>query len=187
MNERQPLFETKVLTEIIVLAALSGVLYTIRPYTLPFGGSVTLASMVPVMWLSLRRGIYAGLVAGAIFGILALFIDVLFVGAANIIVSPVQVILEYPIAFGVLGLTGMFHKKSMLFVISGAGAAVFIKFLIHYFVGVFVWYYVYEFPIEYGRYLWPAVYNGSFLTVEFVISAVVLAGLVKTGTLEYGL
>jgi thiamine transporter len=187
MNERKPLFETKVLTEIIVLAALSGVLYTIRPYTLPFGGSVTLASMVPVMWLSLRRGVYAGLMAGAIFGVLALFIDILFLGAGNIIVTPIQVILEYPIAFGVLGVTGVFRRKSMFFVILGAGVAVFIKFLIHYVVGVFVWYYVYEFPIEYGRYLWPAVYNGSFLAIEFIISAVVLAGLVKTGTLEYGL
>jgi len=187
MNQRKPLFETKVLTEIIVLAALSAVLYTIRPYTLPFGGSITLGSMVPVMWLSLRRGVYAGLVAGAIFGVLALFIDVLFLGAANIIVTPAQVVLEYPIAFGLLGLTGVFHRKSLFFMLLGAGIAVFLKFLMHYIAGVFVWYYVYQFPVEYGQYVWPAVYNGSFLSVEFIISAVLLTALAKTGTLEYGL
>lgn len=187
MSQKPTIFKTRVLTEIAVLAALSGVLYTIRPYTLPFGGSVTLGSMVPVMWLSLRRGVSAGFVAGVIFGILALFIDVLFLGAAAIIATPPQVILEYPVAFGVIGLTGMFHKKSVTFAILGAGIAVFVKFLIHYLVGVYVWYYVYEFPVEYGRYVWPAIYNGSFLIVEFIISAVLLSILIRRHTLEYAL
>jgi len=181
-------FQTKVLTEIIVFAALSAVLYVIRPFTLPYGGSVTIGSMVPVMWLSLRRGLRAGLVAGAIFGLLALLIDVMLVGAANIIVSPLQVFLEYPIAFGVLGFAGISHnKKTVGFALAGVALSVLVKFLIHYLVGVFIWAYVYEFPPEWGQYLWPAVYNGSFLLVEFLISATLISILVKKGTLEYAL
>lgn len=185
MNKSESSSNTKILVEITVFAALSAVLYAVRPFTLPFGGSITLGSMVPVMWLSLRRGIRVGLIAGAIFGVLALFEDIILLGAANIIATPLQAILEYPIAFGVIGLTGMFHKKSAVFAVTGAGLAVFIRFWIHYFVGVFVWESIYGFPPEYGLWLWPAVYNGSFLSVEFVVSAILLFALVKKGTLEY--
>ncbi len=180
-------FQTRILAEIIVFAALSAVLYIIRPFTLPFGGSITLGSMVPVVWLSLRRGVYVGFVAGVIFGLLALFIDVMLLGAANIIVSPPQVILEYPIAFGALGIAGMFHKKTVAYAITGLGASVLIKFVMHYIAGVIFWFYIYEFPPEWGRYGWPAVYNGSFLLVEFIVSAVLIAVLVKKGTLKYAL
>ncbi|MBS7616925.1 energy-coupled thiamine transporter ThiT [Candidatus Bathyarchaeota archaeon] len=187
MKEKGNKFETKVLTEIVVFAALSAVLYAIRPYTLPYGGSITLGSMVPVMWLSLRRGVYVGVVAGVLFGIIALFIDVMFLGVASIIASPVQVILEYPIAFGVLGIAGVFHKKTVGYAEAGVALSIFLKFMIHYLVGAFIWVYVYAFPPEWGQFLWPAIYNGSFLLIEYIISAVLMAILVKRGTLEYAL
>lgn len=187
MSKGTSFFETKVLTEIAVFAALSGVLYTIRPWTNPFGGSITLGSMVPVMWLSLRRGVYAGFVAGVIYGLLALLIDVTFLGPAAVIASAPQAIIEYPVAFGMIGLTGMFRKKRVFSAVSGAGIAVFIRFLIHYTVGVLVWWYIYPFPVEYGRYLWPLVYNGSFLLPEYIISVVILSIVVKRRLLDYGL
>jgi thiamine transporter len=186
MSKKTSLFETKVYTEIAVFAALSGVLYAIRPWTNPFGGSITLGSMVPVMWVSLRRGVLAGSVAGIIYGLLALLIDVALLGSAAVIASVPQAIMEYPVAFGVIGLTGMFHKKSVFSAISGAGIAVFIRFLIHYFMGVLVWWYIYTFP-EFGRYIYPLVYNGSFLLPEYIISAVILSILIKRGLLNYGL
>jgi len=185
MNQSENSSKTKIIVEIAVFSALSAVLYAVRPFTLPFGGSITLGSMVPVMWLSLRRGIRVGLIVGTIFGVLALFEDMVLLGAANIIATPLQAILEYPIAFGVIGLAGMFHEKSAVFAVTGAGLAVFIRFWIHYFVGVFVWANIYAFPAEYGLWLWPAVYNGSFLSAEFVVSAILLFALVKKGTLEY--
>ena len=94
---------TKILAEIGVFSALGAVLYSIRPYTLPYGGSITLGSMVPIMYMSMRRGIRVGLIVGAVVGALALPIDVITLGASSIIVSPQQVFLEYPIAFGLIG------------------------------------------------------------------------------------
>ena len=178
---------TKILAEIGVFSALGAVLYSIRPYTLPYGGSITLGSMVPIMYMSMRRGIRVGLIVGAVVGALALPIDVITLGASSIIVSPQQVFLEYPIAFGLIGLTGMFHRKTVTFAIAGAAISVFARFLVHYFVGVYVWYYVYAFPPGYGQYVWPAVYNGSFLVGEFIICAVLLTVLVKRGALDYAL
>ncbi len=181
------IFQTKILAEIIVFSSLSAVLYTLRPFTLPYGGAVTLGSMVPTMWLSLRRGVGVGVIAGAVFGILALFVDVLLLGASAVIATPLQAVLEYPVAFGLIGLTGMFRKKTVSSALAGATLCVFFRFLVHYFVGVFVWYYVYAFPEGYGQWIWPAVYNGSFLIAEFIVNAILLAILVKRGTIDYRL
>ena len=169
----------------IVFSALSAALYIIRPFSMPYGGAVTLGSMVPVMWLSMRRGVYAGIIAGTLFGIMALIIDMVLLPYSPI-ATPIQAVLEYPVAFGVLGLAGFFHKKTIAFAIAGVAISVFIKFLVHYFVGVFIWYYIYEFP-AFGQYVYPAVYNGLFLVPEFIISAILIVLLVKRGTLEYGL
>jgi len=108
MNQK-PL-ETKILAEIIVFVALSGVLYSIRPFSLPYGGSITLGSMVPVMWLSLRRGAKIGVFAGAVFGLIALPIDVLLLPYSPI-ANPFQVVLDYPLPFAMLGLVGLFKTK----------------------------------------------------------------------------
>jgi thiamine transporter len=109
MNQKP--FETKILAEVIVFVALSGVLYSIRPFSLPYGGSVTLGSMVPIMWLSLRRGPKIGIFAGAVFGLLALPIDVLLLPNSPI-ANPAQVFLDYPLAFSMIGLVGLFAGKS---------------------------------------------------------------------------
>jgi thiamine transporter len=106
----QKLFETKVLAETIVVVALSGVLYSFRPFSMPFGGSVTLGSMVPVMWLALRRGAKIGIFAGAVFGLLALPLDILMLPYSPI-ANPAQIFLDYPLAFAALGLTGFFRRK----------------------------------------------------------------------------
>ena len=182
------MFQTKILAEIAVFSALSAVLYALRPFSLPYGGAVTLGSMVPTMWLSIRRGIRVGLITGAIFGAIALLVDVLSLGASAVVATPVQAVFEYPVAFGLIGLSGMltsvFHNKTVRLALVGAGIAVFLRFLVHYFAGVFVWYYVYAFP-AYGRWIFPAVYNGGFLIVEYIISAIVLTILIKRGTLDY--
>jgi thiamine transporter len=150
--------------------------------------------MVPVMWLSMRRGIRVGFIGGVIFGLIALLVDALLVGASNVIVNPIQAALEYPLASGLLGLTGVFasvfHKKTVRLAVAGAALSVFLKFLVHYFAGVYVWWYVYAFPGVWGpyvRYVYPAVYNGSFLLVEFSVSCVILSILIRRGTLNYRL
>ena len=184
MSKNKTYFDAKILAEIIVFAALSAVLYIIRPFTLPYGGSVTLGSMVPVMWLSLRRSVRAGLVAGVIFGLLALLIDLMLLPYSPI-TNPVQVVLEYPIAFAMLGLAGLFHKQSSALATIGVGISVLVKFILHFIAGLVFW--TYTFPEGWNPVVWSAVYNGSFLLPEFIISAILIYLLVKKGTLEYGL
>ncbi|NIO37683.1 energy-coupled thiamine transporter ThiT [Candidatus Bathyarchaeota archaeon] len=184
MNQDKLGFEAKILAEIIVFAALSAVLYTIRPFSLPYGGAVTIGSMVPVLWLSLRRGYRVGFAAGAIFGLLALLIDVMLLPYSPI-TNPLQVVVEYPIGFGVLGLAGLFRRRSVALSIIGVGVSVLTKFLLHFGAGIVFW--AYTVPQDWNPVAWSAVYNGSFLIPEFVISAIIVYILVKRRTLEYAL
>jgi len=211
---------TKVLAEIAIFAALSAGLYAIRPFSLPYGGSITAGSMIPIFWLSLRRGIKVGMFAGAIFGAVALPIDVLLLPYSPI-ANPVQVFVEYPLAFGVLGLAGLFRnppsavrdihaqidelKKKLkseaenltqlsrrvavleneilsVRALAGAGIGIIVRFFMHFLAGIAFWYFTV--PEGWNVVAWSAVYNGSFLIGEFVISAFLIYLLVRKGTLK---
>ena len=59
--------------------------------------------MVPIIWLALRRGPKVGITTGVIYGIIQFII-------LPYAIDPIQVLLDYPLAFGVLGLAGFFQK-----------------------------------------------------------------------------
>ena len=104
MSESKTIFQTKVIAEIVAFVALSTGLSYVKVFSLPQGGSVTAGSMVPVIWLSLRRGPKIGLVACGLYGLVQLMVQ-------PFIYHPAQVLLDYPIAFGALGLAGFFQKS----------------------------------------------------------------------------
>lgn len=85
----------KVLAEGAVVVALTVILKDILPpiYRLPEGGSVSIAGMVPIIWFALRRGLRAGVMAGAVYGL----VNMVFGGY---VVDPVQAFIDYPLASG---------------------------------------------------------------------------------------
>ncbi len=89
-----------VLVEIGLSIALAAVLNLTKVFEMPQGGSVSLA-MLPLFVLALRRGLPAGVAAGVLYGVL----DVLL---QPFVVHWVQFFLDYPIAYGAVGLTGLF-------------------------------------------------------------------------------
>lgn len=182
MSERRAIFEAKVLAEIIVFAALSAVLYVLTlPFlTLPFGGSVTAGSMVPIIWLSLRRGLKVGVVGGIVFGLAALPLDVMRLQYSPI-VHPVQVLLDYPIAFGAIGLAGLFkkHSQKTFYPLVGVAVATVGRFISHFIAGIFFWT-----TLNLDGVIYSAVYNGSFLTGEFIIAFVIMYLLIKKKALD---
>ncbi len=68
---------------------------------------MTAGSMVPVIWLSLRRGPKIGIFACILYGLVQLAVE-------PFVYHPLQVLLDYPIAFGALGLAGFFQKSPSL-------------------------------------------------------------------------
>lgn len=160
--------QTKILAEVIVSVALAYVLNLIVLLRLPQGGSVTVVSMTPILWIALRRGARIGVLAGVIFGLVDMF-------PQPFIVHPVQFLLDYPFAFGALGLAGLLKGHPILGVVAGIGG----RFVCHFFSGV-VFFAAYA-PEGMNPVIYSAVYNGSYLIVELALSIVVMYLLAKRG------
>ena len=153
------------------MIALSSVLHAIRIYTLPQGGSVTLGSMIPILLLSMRRGLKVGAAAGAVFGFVVLYEE-------PFIYNPLQVLLDYPIAFGALGLAGLLRREP----IAGVGLGIAGRFFAHFLSGII--FFASFAPAGINPALYSAIYNGSYLGIEFGISAVMMFLLTKRRILE---
>jgi len=149
------------------LIALSAVLSVIKIWHMPQGGSVTAASMIPVLLIGLRWGAKLGIPAGVAYGI----IDYLMGGW---FVHPVQWMLDYPIAFGALGVAGLLRKQPLL----GVAAAITGRFIAHLTAGaVFFGSYA---PTGQSPWVYSAIYNGSYLVPELAISLLVAWLLSRT-------
>jgi thiamine transporter len=93
---------TAILVEIALSIALAAVLNTLKVFAMPQGGTVSLV-MLPLFVVALRRGVLVGLIAGALYGCVDLMIN-------PYVVYPVQVLLDYPVAYGAVGLAGLFNS-----------------------------------------------------------------------------
>ena len=160
--------DTRVLTEAALAVALSFVLGFIVLFKMPFGGSVSL-EMIPLILLALRQGWRVGIVAGAAYGLLDLAID-------PYVVHPLQLLLDYPLAFGALGLAGLF-KPTMQGSVLGATVAVFARFVCHFLSGV-IFFASYA-PEGWNPYLYSAAYNAAYLVPSLAIAIVVTVALLK--------
>ena len=176
LSPRRETDRVRIITETIVMVALAGALYLIKIFTLPQGGSVTLGSMVPIFLLALRRGPRIGIIGGVAFGLVALVEDVY--SGVEVIFYPAQVILDYPLAFGLLGLAGFFQKIPIL----GVGLGIAARFCSHFVSGVL--FFASYAPAGVSPFVYSAVYNGGFLIPEFVITAALMIALVRVRALE---
>ena len=81
--------------------ALSFILSYIKIFRMPNSGSVTLASMLPLMLFAASYGVDPGLLAGAAYGLLQYL-------QGGYFVHPIQFLLDYPLAFALIGLAGLY-------------------------------------------------------------------------------
>lgn len=162
---------TRVLTEVVAAVALSGVLHLITLYQLPEGGRITAAAMVPVLFVAIRRGPRIGILAGIAFGLVVLIEE-------PYIYHPLQVLLDYPLAYGALGLAGFFRRLPLAGVVVGIAG----RFFCHFTSGL-VFFATYA-PAGLSPVLYSAIYNGSYLVPELVISSIVMYVLQKRKILQ---
>ncbi|MBU5437756.1 energy-coupled thiamine transporter ThiT [Tissierella sp. MSJ-40] len=165
-------WSTKMIVEAGIMIALAIVLSRIKIYEAPQGGSVTAGSMIPILLFAMRWGVGPGMVIGATFGILKIIL-----GAW--IFSPAQAILEYPIAFGLLGLAGLFssHKNNSTIkyyfnTILSTFLAIGGRFICHFLAGII---FFREYAGGKNPWLYSLGYQSSYLIPEFVISAIILS------------
>ena len=160
----------KMLVEGGLCIALSFVLGYIKLFSMPQGGSVTAGEMIPIIIFALRHGSLPGIVVGALYG----FVQMLFGGS---IFHPVQAILDYPVAFGVLGLSGLFSSefektKSVVPVIKGASLGIVLRMIAHTLTGA-IFFASYA-PEGQNPWAYSIIYNASYLVVEFAITIVII-------------
>lgn len=163
--------QTKILAEMVTAVALAYALSLVVPFRMPQGGSVTAVSMVPILWFALRRGPKMGVVEGGIYGLVRTL-------RQPFIVHPIQFLLDYPLAFAALGLAGLLRKYPIGGVAVGIGG----RFLCHFLSGV-IFFAMYA-PAGMHPAVYSAIYNGSYLIVELVLSIIVMYLLVKRGVVE---
>ena len=147
--------------------ALSFLLSNIRLYRMPQGGSVTPASMLPLMLFAYAFGLAPGLLAGLAYGALQLI-------QMPTILTPFQVILDYPLAFAVLGFAGLLrgwvqkggNEYAALSI--GVTLAQLLRFACSTLSGV-LFFAEYAEGSGYGPLLYSIVYNGSYMLPETLI------------------
>jgi thiamine transporter len=160
--------DVRVLTEAALAIALAFVLGLIKVFQMPMGGSISL-EMIPLILLALRQGPLVGIVAGAAYGLLDLAIE-------PFIVHPVQVLLDYPLAFGALGLAGFF-QPTVRGAILGTVVAVLARFICHFISGVV--YFASYAPEGWNVYIYSAAYNAAYLIPSLIIAVVVVLVLLR--------
>lgn len=168
-TNKSKVFSTKQLVFSAAAIALGFITSYIKVIDMPWGGSVTLCSMLFVTLVGYWYGPKIGISAGFAYGILQ-FIQ----GGGGYILSPLQACLDYIIAFAALGLSGFFHnKKNGL--ITGYLFAIFMRGLFHTIGGYLYWmdYMPESFPQSLAV-IYPIAYNYAYILVEGVATVIIL-------------
>ena len=162
--------------------ALALVTSYIKLWDLPMGGSVTLLSMFFICLIGYWFGAKYGLITGIAFGLLQFIID-------PYMVSIPQVILDYPLAFGALGLSGLFCNKKFGLQI-GYVVGVVGRFVCSTLSGV-IFFADYA-PDGMNPWVYSITYQGSYIGPELVLTLIIISippvanalSLVKSKTKE---
>lgn len=161
---------TRMLVEAGIMIALAQILSYVKIYESPFGGSVTLGSMIPIIIFAIRWGSKPGILVGIVYGFLQ------FALGTKFSYHPLGIFLDYIFAFGCLGFAGLF-RKNIYTTIGSIALAMAARFTFHFLSGVILWY-TYA-PKDMNIYLYSFIYNGGYMLPEFIISAVIVCALYK--------
>jgi len=163
--------------EVSIMAAIAVVLHKLMvPFHLwPNGGSVTF-SMLPIAAVALRRGAKAGVICGGITGLLLWMLG-------GYVIHPVQAILDYPLAFGALGVAGWIRltesgKKPFLFLSLGLLLSGGLRLIAHFLSGI-IFFKAYT-PVGQSVYLYSLVYNLSYILPEVILTLIVMGGIYRS-------
>lgn len=149
--------KTRMLVEGGIMIALAYVLSMVKVYEMPNGGSVTAASMLPVIIFAIRWGFGPGLFVAATYGLMQ------FLLGPKWSFHPVSILCDYVLGFGVLGLGGIFGKDYVKSLI-GSVATMIARLGFSVISGIVV------FQVDFVGSL---VYNATYMIPEIVLTVIV--------------
>ena len=135
---------TRRLAETAIMIALATILSELKIIPWVFGGGITIFAMVPMIFVSYRWGLKWGFFSAFVFGILQLLLGVVKHGmnGLDLWVLVADLVLEYLLAYTLLGLGGLFRnkiKRPWLALPLGGAVAVAARYLVHFIAGVLIW------------------------------------------------
>ena len=162
------------LVESGLLLALATVLSMVKVLDLPYGGSITAFSALPILLVSYRHGIPRGLLVALAYALIQLLLGAGTLSYATSAAAAVAiVVLDYLLAFTVLGLGGIFRKR----VASQGGALVLgalvtggLRYVLHVIAGCTVWAGL-SIPTE-AALVYSLAYNATYMVPEVAVTAI---------------
>lgn len=200
---------TRRLTESALMIAIAAVIELISKLIgleLPFGGTITIASMFPIILISYRHGVRWGLLTGFVYSLVQMILGVKTVSAMFLPGDDQMILwqaicvclLDYVLAYTVLGFGGIFRnviKKPALGLVLGTVLALLLRYLVHIVSGAIFygawaeWFFSQEGFYSIGAKIlerfsgaslsivYSIFYNGLYMIPEIVITTVVAAVL----------
>jgi len=178
--------KTRMLTEGAIMVALAFILSFLKIVNFPWGGSITILSMLPIVVFSLRYGAKYGFAVSFIYSLLQLaqgiVIDGIFAWGLTPMTLIAVIFLDYLLPFTLLGAAGFFNNGKFTTVIAGTVVSVMFRFVCHYLSGVFIWKTVGELLgiSTTSPYLYSLLYNGAYMIPEMIFTAIGAVILFKT-------
>ncbi len=210
MNTTQKTQRMTLSAVMLALATVLALVCEVIPFlNLPFGGGFTVASMLPIVIVSYMYGIKWGLFTSFAYSVIQVLISLIMGKTVLALFTPSSddymglfaafaiVIIDYLLAYTVLGLGGIFRnkiKRKVVAIVLGVIAALSLRYICHIvsgyiFYGAWAdWFFSQE-GFEIGAWvlghfsgkglvlLYSIVYNGLFMIPEIVITAVIGAGV----------
>ena len=160
------------MVESAILIAIGTVLSLIKIVSLPYGGSVTVGALVPIIIIAYRWGAGWGVASGFIYGIVQQLIGIHVLGYVTTWYSIIAVILlDYAVAFAVIGFGGLFRKvikDQALALALGALLACVLRFICHVVSGATVWAGL-SIPNE-AALIYSLAYNSTYMIPETLVT-----------------
>lgn len=187
----KPSEKVQILTESAIMIALATVLSLLKIWEAPYGGSVTVVSMAPIIILSLRRGVKTGLLAGFAHSLIQLLLglnNVAWVPDAGGIV--LCILTDYILPFTLLGLGGCFRNVKftkndntnlIIAAVLGTLLVTLLRYFSHIVSGAVIWYaldleWYADDPTHivnlYGPWLFSVIYNGGYMVPEIITTTI---------------
>lgn len=169
---------TRKLTESAVMLALSVVLSYLKLVDLPYGGSITLCSMLPMVLIAYRHGLGFGLLTGFAGSLIQLLMGLKNLSYATSAWAAIAIImLDYILAFTVTGLGGVFRKKmkQTSAIVSGMTLVCLLRYIFHVIAGCTVWAGL-SIP-DAQALVYSLAYNATYMLPELIIAVIGAAWL----------
>ena len=168
-----------------IMLALATVLSLIKIWSNPWGGSVTLFSLVPIVIISLMFSLPWSIFASFVYALIQIGVDIagMMAWGMDVRMWIGAIVFDYLLAYTAIGFAGVFAKKGTAGRIFGTSLAFILRFLCHCISGCIffdIW-----MPEEFVTpAVYSIVYNGTYMLPELVLTLIAVILLAKTQTIN---